>query len=236
MRVENVRYQNVRRPQLGQAAPYQTDFSSPREAAFRIIDENGYHTVNAGKKFPFTVSNITWGDGSAVPGGTVKGTALSEEDGSIVRVHLQVPRDPNNFALQDSPVDGVLTLYGVNGSVQYPIFEGRKFRFTVPPASATPLDLQAIYASYDADKYAADTAAQDQIMAQKYADMLISEDQAKVAADKAKLAAEDAAAKKKAADDAIAIALNEQTSKNKLLWAAGGLAALGLFAYLALGE
>jgi hypothetical protein len=232
MRVENVRYPQNRRV-LGQ----QTDFSSPREVAFRIVDENGYHVVNAGKKFPFTISNMTWADGRAVPGGSVKGTALSEEDGSIVRVRLQVPRDPNNFALQDSPVDGVLTLYGVNGSVQYPIFDGRKLRFTVPPASAMPLDLQAIYASYEADKYAADTAAQDEIMAQKYAAMVASEDQAKAAADKAKQAAQDAAAKKQAADDAIAAASGEQTSKNrKIMLAVGGLAALGLVSYFAFGD
>lgn len=236
MRVENVQYPKVvRRQSMGQAM-----LQSPREVVFRIVDENGYHVVNPGKKFPFTLSNIVWANGTPIETGILKGTALSEAESpssSVVRVTVQVPNNPNDYALQDQPVDATLNLYGVNGGVTYPIFANKRLRFTVPPASAFPLDLQTVYASYDADKYAADTAAQDEIMAQKYASMLVTEAEAQAAADKAKAAAADAAAKKAAADDAIAAALNEQTSRNKkLMWAIGGLAALGLVGYLALHD
>lgn len=217
---------------LGQFAPYQTNSSLPREVAFRIVDENGYHVVNAGKKFPFVITNVVSADGRLLNAGPIKGTALSEE-GSIVRVPLSVVGDPNNFALQDQPVDAVLTISGVNGSTQYPIIETRKVRFTVPPASAFPLDLEAIYAKYDADKYAAEQAVLDAQMLKNYQDGLASEAQAQAAADKAKAAAADAASKKAAADAAVMAAVNEQSSKNKTWWAIGGVAALGLVAYFA---
>lgn len=230
MRVENVQHPNTRRQSLGQAM-----LQTPREVAFRIVDENGFHVVNPGKKFPFTISNIVWADGTPIPTGSVKGTALSESESpssSIVRVTLQVPNNPNDYRLQDAPVDATLNLYGVNGGVTYPIFENKRIRFTVPPTSAFPLDLQAIYGSLEADKYAAETAAQDEIMAQKYVDMIATEDQARAAAERAKAAAEAAVTKKQAADAAVQAALGERSSR--VMWAIGGLAALGLVGYLAL--
>jgi hypothetical protein len=227
MRIENVRYQNAR--QLGQTA-----FNSPREVAFRFIDENGNHVVNPGKKFPFTISNLLWADGTPASNTPINGTALSETESpssSVLRVQIHVPIDSTNLALQDMAVDGTLTLNGVNGGTTYPIFTGKRVRFVMPPGgSITPLDLQAIYDSYAADKYSAAAAAQEQ----EYATGVVSDYQAQAAADKAKLAAEDAAVKKQAADAAIAVALNDQTSKNKVLWAVGGIAALGVIAYLAL--
>lgn len=232
---------------LGRSALGQ--FTMPREVAFRIIDESGYHVVNAGKKFPFTITNIVAADGTLISSGPVKGTAVSGDD-SLLKVSINLPRDPNDFSPQDQPADATLTLSGVFGGVQYPIIESRKIRFTVPPASAFPLDLQAIYAKYGADKYAAETARQDEIMGQQYAAMVAAEaaaqtaaekaraaeavqaaaDAAQAAADKASAAAADAAAKKKAADDAVQIALNEKTQHEKTLWVLGGvlgLAALG---------
>lgn len=236
MRVSNVNYgRNGSRPTgLGQGDP----FKSPREVAFRIIDENGFHVVNPGKKFPFTISNMTWANGTLIPEPTVRGTALSEAESpssSVVRVQFRVPTNPNDYRLQDAPVDATLSLWGMNGNVTYPIFENRRIRFTVPPASAFPLDLQAIYDQVLADKYAAETARQDQLMAEQYASMIATEEQAKAAADKARLAAEDAARKKKIADDAIAAATNADASRQKtLMWALGGLAAVGIISYLAL--
>lgn len=233
MRVSNVNYgRNGSR--LGQGDP----FKSPREVVFRIIDENGFHVVNPGKKFPFTISNPTWADGTPIPGAPINGTALSEEESpssSVVRIRLQVPHNPNDYRLQDVPADATLTLYGVNGNVTYPIFAGRRLRFAVPPASPFPLNLQAVYDQVLADKYAAETARQDQIMAEQYAQMIATEEQAQAAAEKARLAAEDAARKKKIADDAIAAATNEKASRETILWAVGALAALGVISYLAFG-
>jgi hypothetical protein len=217
---------------MGQYGPYNMPTTARREVAFRLIDENGFHVVNAGKKFPFTISDLVVSDGMPIQKTLIKGTAISDED-SIVRVGVDVPMTAGEWSLMDKAVNGVLSLWGVNGTQQYPIFTGRRLLFTVPPASPFPLDLQAIWEQYDADKYAADTAAQDEIMAQKYAQMIASEAEAKAAADKAKAAADAAAAKKQAADDAIAAATNEQTSKDKMLWTVGGLAALGLLGILA---
>lgn len=226
MRVANVDYgQNGHRSAgLGQ-------FVTPREVAFRITDENGYHVVNAGKKFPFTITNIVAADGTTIERAPIKGTAISGEN-SLLEVTLDLPKNPNDFSPQDQPADATLSLYGVFGGVQYPIIVDRKVRFTVPPASPFPLDLQAIYAKYDADKYAAETARQDEIMAQKYAAMLVTEAEAQAAADKARAAAEDAAAKKAAADEAVRIALNEKSAKNKTLWTIGGIVGLGVLSYL----
>lgn len=232
MRVSNIDYgRNGARPaSMGQ-------FKSPREVAFRIIDENGYHVVNPGKKFPFTVSSMVWADGTSLQSAPLKGTALSETEGpasSVVRVQLNVPQDPNNFARQDLPVDATLSLFGVNGDVTYPIFENRRIRFTVPPASPLPLDLEAIYGAYEADKYAEETARLDQIMAEQYAAMIRTEEEAKAAAEKAAQAAQAAAAKKKAAEDAVEAATNAASARNKkILYTIGGVAAIGLLAYLA---
>jgi len=237
MRVVNVDYnRNGHQPKrMGQYGPYQTTYTVPREVAFRLIDENGFHVVNAGKKFPYLISNVVTADGIPLGIAPIQDTALSGED-SVVRVQIPITQGQAQLSIGDQPVDAILSLYGVNGKIQYPIFENRKIRFTVTPASPFPLDLQAIYEKYDADKYAADTAAQDEIMAQKYSQMIASETEAKAAADKAKAAADAAAAKKQAADDAIAAATNEQASRNKTLWTVGGLAGLGLLAYLAFFE
>jgi len=234
MRVVNVDYsRNGHQPKrMGQYGPYQTTFTVPREAAFRIIDENGFYNVNAGKKFPYTITNIVTADGIPLGLAPIQSTALSGED-SVVRVQIPITQGQGQLSIGDQPVDAVLSLYGINGNIQYPIFENRKIRFTVTPASAFPLNLQAIYEKYDADKYAAETAAQDEIMAQKYSQMIASEAQAKAAADKAKAAADAAAAQKQAADDAIAAATNEPASRNKMIWTVGGIAALGLLSYLA---
>jgi hypothetical protein len=220
---------------MGQYGPYNMPTTAPREVAFRIIDENGFHVVNAGKKFPFIVTDVVAADGTPIQKGPIKGTALSGED-SVVRVSIDAPLTVGEWSLLDQPVNGTLTLYGVNNSVQYPILASRRVFFTVPPASPFPLDLQAIWEKYDADQYAAETAAQDEIMAQKYSQMIASEAEAKAAADKAKAAADAAAAKEKAASDAVAAALNEQSSRDKTLWTIGGLAGVGLLAYLAFFE
>lgn len=254
MRLVNVNYGPIapKRAALGQS--YETNFNGPREVAFRIVDENGYHVVNPGKKFPFTISNMVWANGTPLQAGVVKGTAQSEAESpssSIVRVSMQVPKDPNNFALQDMGVDATLSLYGVNGGVTYPIFENRRIRFTMPPASAFPLDLQAIYGEVlkqkeadDAERYAAETAAQDQQMLENYQAGIASEAAAAAATEKARVAAADAAAKKQAASDAAAAAeaaraaaLADTAYRNKkIMWAVGGIAALGLLGYFALGE
>jgi len=238
MRVVNVSYGRPvvqRSPVLGQYGPTNmgpSNFIPTREVAFRIIDENGFHVVNAGKKFPFVITNVTAADGSAIARAPIQGTAVSEE-GSIVRLAIPVTYDPSNFGIQDAPVDATITLYGVNGSAQYPIIEGRKVRFTIPPASAFPLDLQAIYAKYDADKYAAEQAVLDAQMLENYQKGLATEAQAQAAADKAKAAAAEAASKKAAADEAVLAAVNERSSKNKTLLAIAGVAALGLITYFA---
>lgn len=237
MRVVNMAPRPLpRSPQrMGQYGPYNIPTTTPREVAFRIVDENGFHVVNAGKKFPFTITDVVAADGMPIQKGPIKGTALSGED-SIVRIVLDAPLRAGDWSLLDQPVNGSLTLSGVNGSVQYPIISSRKVLFTVPPASPFPLNLQPIWEKYDADQYAAETAAQDEIMAQKYSQMLASEADAKAAADKAKAAADAAAAKQQAADEAVQAALNEESSRNKTFWTLGGIAGLGLLAYLAFFE
>lgn len=234
MRVVNIDYsRNGHAPKrMGQYGPYNIPTTARREVAFRLIDENGFHVVNAGKKFPFSVTDLVAADGMPIQKGPVKGTALSDED-SIVRIPVDVLLQAGEWSLMDKSVNGTLTLFGVNGSVQYPIIASRKILFTAPPASAFPLNLQAIWEKYDADRYAAETAAQDEIMAQKYAQMIASEAEAQAAADKAKAAADAAAAKQQAADDALQAALNEQSSKDKTLWTVGGIAALGLLGLIA---
>ncbi len=234
MRVVNIDYsRNGYAPKrMGQYGPYNIPTTARREVAFRLIDENGFHVVNAGKKFPFSITDVIATDGMSINKGPIKGTALSDED-SVVRIPLDVPLQAGEWSLMDQAVNGTLTLWGINGSDQYPIIASRKILFTTPPASQLPLDLQAIWEKYDADKYAAETAAQDEIMAQKYQDMLVSEADAKAAADKAKAAADAAAAKQQAADDAVKAALNEQSSRNKVLLTIGGVAGVGLLAYLA---
>lgn len=238
MRIVNISpgVRNVQRPAaLGQYGAYQTSYTTPREVAFRFIDEEGWHNVAEGKKFPYTVSNVVSTGGAPLISGPVKGTALSGE-GTVVRVAIPIPQGQGNVSISDQPVSAVLSLYGVKDGAQYTIFENRKILFTVAPASPLPLDLGPIYAKYEADKYAAETAAQDEIMGQKYEAMLATEAQAKAASEKAKAAAEVATALKQAADEAIAIALNEKYEKNKLLLVVGGVAALGLLAYLVWGD
>lgn len=237
MRVVNIAPRPLpRSPQrMGQYGPYNIPTTARREVAFRLIDENGFHVVNAGKKFPFAVSDMVASDGMVIQREPIRGTALSDED-SVVRIPIDVPLQAGEWSLMDKSVNGTLTLMGINGKETYPIIANRKILLTAPPASAFPLDLQAIWAKYDADKYAAETAAQDEIMAQKYAQMIASEAEAKAAADKAKAAANAAAAKQQAADEAVQTALNEQSSRNTTIWTVGGLAGLGLLAYLAFFE
>lgn len=231
MRVVNIDSPR-RSPALGQYSPYQTSYSSPREVAFRLIDENGFHVVNAGKKFPYVITNVVGADGSPIQSGPINGTILSKE-GSLLRIPLSIPRNVGDFSAGDQPVNGVLSLYGMNGDVQYPIFENRKIMFTVPPASPLPLDLQPIYEKHDADTYAAETAAQDEIMAEKYASMVATEEEAKVAADKAQVAAVDAAEKQQAAEVAVQAAINPNPRNDDMMWAVAGIASVSLFTYLA---
>lgn len=238
MRVSNIDYpQAPRRATLGQYGPYQTTYTTRREAAFKLIDEEGYHNVNSGKKFPYQISNVVAADGTPLMSGApILGTAVSGED-SVVRIPIDVPQGAGQPSLGDQPVDATLSLWKVYNNIQYPIFQNRRLRFTVPPASPLPLDLQPIYASYEADKYAEETARLDQIMAEQYAAMIKSEQEAKESAAKAAAAAQDAAAKKQAAQDAVDAAVNAESVRNKkLLFTIGGLAALGAIAYFALAK
>jgi hypothetical protein len=242
MRVVNVdNGLNVKRPQaLGQyyGGYPQPSYAPKRDVAFRFIDEEGFHNVMPGKKFPFTITRIVSAEGVPVESAPINGTALSEESigGSIVRVPLSIPYVPSTSGSQDTPVDARLSLYGTIGQTTYPIFVDRKVRFTISPASPMPLNLEPIYAEYEADKYAKDLAVLDQQMLESYEKGLATEAQAKAAADKAKAAAEDAASKKEAADKAVQAALNEETEQKKIYWTIGGVAALGLLAYLVWGD
>jgi hypothetical protein len=229
MRVVNVNYVRpvVQSPRMGQPS----NFIPTREVSFRIVDENGNHIVN-GKKFPFMINR-----GYGAP---ITGTAVSKEEGpasSIVKIQLQALYDPSDAGPQAAPVYAALSLNTTTkDGVTYPIFENKKFVFTAPlwnsPAAPTPLDLQPIYAKYDADKYAAEQAVLDAEMLKNYQDGVATEAQAQAAADKAKAAAADAASKTAAADAAVQVAVNE-SSKNRTLFAVAGVAVLGLIAYFA---
>lgn len=241
MRVVNLDNRlNVKRSQaLGQfygGGVSQQQYTPQRDAAFRFINEEGYRNVMPGKKFPFTITSIVSVEGVPVESAPIRGTALSEDDiaGSIVRVPLSVPNVPSTSGSMDTPVDAKLSLYGTVGQTTYPIFVDRKVRFTISPASPMPLDLQSIYAKYEADKYAAEQAALDQQMSDNYEKGLATRAQADAASAKAQAAAEDAASKKMAADEAVLAALNEKASKNTTYLIVGGVAVLGLLAYLAL--
>lgn len=232
MRVVNVNYGRPavqRSPLMGQYGPSApSNFIPTREVRFRIVDEKGNHIVN-GKKFPFVINK-----GYGAP---ITGTAVSEEEsasGSVVIISLNALYNPSDSGIQAAPVYATLSLSTITrGGETYPIFENKKLMFTVPIAAPTPLDLQPIYEKYDEDKYAAEQAVLAAQMLKNYQDGLASEAQAQAAADKATAAAADAASKTAAADKAVQVAVNEQSFKNKTLWAIAGVAALGLVTYFA---
>jgi hypothetical protein len=236
MRVSNIVYPQPRPAALGQYGPYQTTYNAYREAAFKFTDEEGYRLSPAGRKFPYQISDVVSVEGSPLVPGPTTGTA-SSEDGGLVRIPLQIPQGTNNVLIGSQPVNATLSLWKIYNGIQYPIFQNRRLLFTVAPASPLPLDLEAIYASYEADAYAAETARLDAEMAEQYATMVRTEEAeaAKAAAaQKAAAAAADAAAKKRAAQEAVEAAVNAEAVRNKkVLLTVGGVAALGLLAYLA---
>lgn len=251
MRVSNIVYPPRRPAALGQYGPYQTPtWVAPREAAFKFIDEEGFHNTSAGKKFPYQISNVVAADGSPLNLPPITGTALSEE-GSIVRIPIQIQQGAaGSIPIGGQPVNATLSLWKVYKGIQYPLFQNRRLLFTVPPAAPLPLNLEAIYASYVADKaaaeaeaYARETARLDQEMLEQYEAQLRTEAteaarqkaaaEAQAAAERAAIAAADAAAKKKAADDAVEEAVNAEAARNKkLLLTVGGVGVLGLLGYL----